>query len=450
MTDARGPAPVGAGDLVELELTDLAWGGAGVGRTPDGFVVFVEGGLAGERVRARIRRVRRGHAEAGCEAVLRPSPDRSVPPCRHYGACGGCDLQHLGLAAQSAMRRGQVAALLERIAGCEPETIAPTIVVEGSGPYRFRMDFDRGPGPDGTPVLGLHRRGEPAVLEPVPDCLILPEAGNRVREGIEAALGAREIPIAVKRVSIQVTPEAAEILITLALDVAPGPAMRALAVDLMAGFPVVVGVVGTWSPVAEGRPRFLTLAGRDFLEVEVDGDRLRVPAGAFFQPNVRGWSILRKLAIDLLDPQAADRVLELYCGVGFFTLPLARRAADVVAVEGMRSAVAATRDALARHGLTNTRLVGREVAGVLPALLRDREFDSVLVDPPRAGLADRSARLLSEARIRRIVYVSCDPGTLARDLKTLVSTGGFRVTRVVPIDLFPHTHHVECVAQLDR
>jgi 23S rRNA (uracil1939-C5)-methyltransferase len=194
----------------------------------------------------------------------------------------------------------------------------------------------------------------------------------------------------------------------------------------------------------------VTLAGRDFVEIEVEGDRLRVPAGAFFQPNTHGWTLLRQQVIDLLEPQRSDRILELYCGVGFFTLPVARRASAVVAVEGLRSAVAAVRDNLARSGMVNVQVVGREVASATPGLLRNRSFDAVLIDPPRAGLARRTAELLLRAPVGRLVYVSCDPGTLARDLKILTSRGGFRAGRVVPVDLFPHTHHVECVARLDR
>lgn len=450
MSATREMAPVRPGEVLDLEVTDLAWGGLGVGRTSGGFVVFVEGGLAGERVRARIGRVRRGHAEARCEQVLRASPDRVVPPCRHYGTCGGCDLQHLDRPAQTAARRGQVAALLQRIAGCSPDLVGDTVAVEGAGPYRFRMDFDRGPGPDGSPVLGLHRIGDPAVLEPVRDCLVLPEPGNRVRDRIDATLRGFDPPVAVSRVSIQAAPGGSEILVTLALDSPPAPVARELAREILSGNLGVIGVVGTWSPGRDARPRFITLAGRDFLEIEVEADRLRVPSGAFFQPNTRGWVLLRRQVIDLLEPQVSDRILELYCGVGFFTLPVARRAAAVVAVEGLRAAVAAVRDNLARSGLDNVQVVGREVASAIPDLFRGRKFDAVLIDPPRAGLARRTAEFLSRVPVGRMVYVSCDPGTLARDLKILTSRGGFRAGRVVPVDLFPHTHHVECVARLDR
>jgi 23S rRNA (uracil1939-C5)-methyltransferase len=450
MSREGATAPVSPGDRVELEVTELAWGGAGVGRVAGGFVVFVEGALAGERVVARVGKVRRSHAEARCETILRPSPDRATPPCAHFGVCGGCDLQHLDRAAQTAVRLPQIAALLERIAGCDRGLVGGTVAPEGDGPYRFRMDFDHGPGPDGTPAIGLHRRDAPGVIEAVRECVIFPEAGNRARDGIDAALRAADPAVEVTRVSIQVDPAGPRVLVLLGLASAPGPAARALAQQILAGHREIVGVAGTWTPGGRGRPRTITLAGRDYLEIQVGEDHLRVPAGAFFQPNTHGWRVLRQQAIDLIDPRPADRILELYCGVGFFTLPLARRAATVVAVEGQRAAVVAARDNLARAGFAGARVIGRDVAAAVPALLRKETFDAVLVDPPRAGLPPQAARLLARARIGRLVYVACDPGTLARDLAILATPRGLRVTRAVPIDLFPHSHHVECVVRLDR
>jgi 23S rRNA (uracil1939-C5)-methyltransferase len=449
MNGDRGPAPVRSGDRLELEITDLAWGGVGVGRIAGGFVILVQGALAGERVAARVGRVRRAHAEARCEAILRASPDRVEPPCAHYDVCGGCDLQHLAPVAQTASRRRQVGALLERIAGCAPGLVQEAVPAEGSGPYRFRMDFDRGMGPEGSPILGLHRRGAPTALEPVRECAILAAEGNHARDAIEAALRDAVPPAQVARVSIQVDPGGPRVLATLVLEAAPGPEIRDLARWIVDRNPGIAGVVGVWTPGAHGRPRTITLAGRDYLEIQVEEDRLRVPAGAFFQPNARGWRILRRQTIDLVDPGPADRILELYCGVGFFTLPLARRAATVAAVEGQRAAVLAARGNLARAGLVNARVVARDVAAAVPALLREGKFDAVLVDPPRAGLPGATARLLARSGIGRIIYVSCDPGTLARDLAILAGPDRYRVSRVVPIDLFPHSHHVECVARLD-
>jgi 23S rRNA (uracil1939-C5)-methyltransferase len=190
--------------------------------------------------------------------------------------------------------------------------------------------------------------------------------------------------------------------------------------------------------------------GRDHLFEEVGGDRLLVPAGAFFQPNVYALERLRREAVDLLNPRPDESILELYCGVGFLTLELARRSGAVLAVEGSREALAAARRNVAAAGIENARFLCGEVSEAMPDLLRRGGWGALLVDPPRSGLPPDVAAGLVRSGPRRLVYVSCDPGTLARDVGLLSSQDGFRVKSVVPLDLFPQTHHVECVALLAR
>jgi predicted RNA-binding protein with TRAM domain len=180
----RPTPPVRAGDEHTLEIVDLAFGGQGVARV-SGFVVFVDDALPDELVRVRIRRVRHGHAEAECLEIVRPSSLRVAPPCRYFGECGGCDLQHLAWAGQAESKRRQVAALLERVAGMSDP---PVREVEGAGDplqYRFRVDFDWGATRDGGSGLGLHRSGHPADIVPVETCLLVPEVANRIRAFLE-------------------------------------------------------------------------------------------------------------------------------------------------------------------------------------------------------------------------------------------------------------------------
>ncbi len=181
----------------------------------------------------------------------------------------------------------------------------------------------------------------------------------------------------------------------------------------------------------------------------MEGDRLKVPAGAFFQPNAPGAARLRQEALSALDAGAHESILELYCGVGFFTLPVARRALQVTGLDVSREAVAAARDNAARAGLGNTRFLCRDVEESLPDLLRETGPDALLLDPPRAGLPQAAARSIAAAQVARVVYVSCDPATLARDIR-LLGEGGLKLRSVTPLDLFPQTHHLECVARLER
>jgi len=241
-----------------------------------------------------------------------------------------------------------------------------------------------------------------------------------------------------------------EILITLETGRGDPPGLVDLARAAARAFPRIVGIVRREFDRRDRVVGVSILQGRDHLFEEVDGDRFKIPAGSFFQPNATAWSRLRAVVAQELEPGPDDTILELYCGVGFFTLPLARRSGRIVALDSSREAVAAARDNAARAGAANARFLCRDVEDALPGLLAEEHFDAVLVDPPRAGLPHRAAATLARAAAARLLYVSCDPATLARDLKILVRDGRWRVRSIVPLDLFPQTHHVECVARLDR
>jgi 23S rRNA (uracil1939-C5)-methyltransferase len=449
--------PVRAGDELRLEIADLAFGGRGVARI-SGFVVFVKGALPGEVGRVRVRRVRPGYAEGDCLEILAPSPDRVAPPCRHFGECGGCDLQHLSRRAQAEAKRAQVKELLARVAGFHDPPVRAAEPAGDELEYRFRMDFDWGPGAGGRPAIGLHHVDRPGDILPIETCLLMPEAANRIRErfarrAAEAGLrpyDPRRRKGLMRRLGIQMARATDEILITLETGRGQERAVEDLAREAARAFPRIVGVVRREFDRNDRVVEVSILHGRDHLFEEVEGDRFKIPAGAFFQPNATAGSRLREIVAGEMEPAAEDTILELYCGVGFFTLPLARRSRRVVALDSSREAVAAARDNAARAGAGNTRFLCGDAGGALPGLLEEGRYDAILVDPPRAGLPRAVALALARAAVPRLVYVSCDPATLARDLKVLSREGGWSPRSIVPLDLFPQTHHVECVARLDR
>jgi 23S rRNA (uracil1939-C5)-methyltransferase len=450
-------APVSVGDEIRLEITDLAFGGRGVARA-SGFVVFVAGALPGELVRVRVRRVRPGYAEGQCLEILAPSPDRVAPPCRHYGECGGCDLQHLSRPAQAEAKRLQVQALLRRLAGLDTPPVRAIQPAGDATGYRFRMDFDWGTESGGRPALGLHRAGRPTEILSIETCLLIPEPANAIRARFAQSTAERGLPPwdarrrrgLMRRLGIQMARATGEILITLETGRGDPPALGELAREVAHDFPRVVGIVRREFD-RQDRPRGESiLHGRDHLFEDVGGDRFKIPAGAFFQPNATAWSALREVVLRELEPGPEETFLELYCGVGFLTLPLARRSRLVVALDASREAVTAARDNAARAGVGNIRFLCRDAGVALTGLLQESRFDALLLDPPRAGLPRPAALSLARAPVRRMVYVSCDPATLARDLKILSGEGDWTVRSIVPLDLFPQTHHVECVARVDR
>jgi 23S rRNA (uracil1939-C5)-methyltransferase len=444
-----------AGDQVEVQVTDLALEGRGVARV-EGLVLFVDGALPGETVRASVRRVRRGFAEAETVAVLAPSRDRVVPPCPYVHECGGCDLQHLRPEAQAAGRSRQIEAALRRIGGIAEPRVRDTVIPFEPWGYRFRMDFDWRPGPSG-PILGLHHRSRPGEVVSIARCLLageqtggilawLPEQAARAR--LAAFDPERERGL-LRRVSVQEARGTREILVSLETGRGDPPALGELARALMRRFPRVVGVART-EVGRDGRPAGSSiLEGRDFLHEELEGDRFRVPAEAFFQPNPIGSLAVRRHAVAALGLRPGALLLELYGGVGFFTMAAARAGARIVVVEASSAACAAGRENLAAMTGPQCRFVRSDVAAALPGLVGE-PWDAILLDPPRTGLALEAARELSRTRAASLVYVSCDPATMARDVRVLVGSGGYRLDEVTPFELFPQTQHVECVAVLRR
>jgi 23S rRNA (uracil1939-C5)-methyltransferase len=454
---SRREATPRRGEEVTVDIVDLAFGGRGVGRVA-GFVVFVEGALPGESVRARVERVKSGYAEAVAVRVLSRSPERIDPPCRHYGECGGCDLQHLSPAAQAEAKGLQVRGMLVRLAGLADPRVEPAVVAGTPTAYRFRMDFDWGTGSDGRPILGLHRAGRPAEILPLERCLLMPDQANAIRRF--AAERARRLGLAawdrkrrrglLRRLGLQMAQGTGEVLVTLESGRGDPPALSELARDLVHAFPRVVGVVRREFDRLDRLVGESILLGRDHLFEQVEGDRLKVPAGSFFQPNAPGASRLRQVVLAALDAGAHESILELHCGVGFFSLPVARRARQVTGLDVSREAVAAARDNAARAGLGNTTFLCRDVEDSLPELLRETRPDALLLDPPRTGLPKAATHAVAAAAVARVVYVSCDPATLARDIRLLGEEGGLRLRSVTPLDLFPQTHHLEAVARLER
>ena len=404
----------------------------------------------------RIVRLRRGYAEGSLLAVLDASADRRRPPCPFFDRCGGCDLQHLSESGQAEAKRRQVTEALRRIGALADIVVEATRAIGAPLGYRFRMDFDwRRQG--GRAVLGLHRRGSSDELVAVDPCLLAGPATTAIasflgpaaaRAGLQA-YDERSNRGLLRRLTIQEARGTREVLVTLETGRGDPPALAGLATDLVRRFPRVVGVVRQERDRQGHSAGVSILAGRDYLEEELGGDRFRIPAAAFFQPNPEGSLAVRRDALDALALAPEARLLELYAGVGFFTVEAARRGAIATTVEADRDAVDAGRENLRRAGASGFQVIRDDVTHALEALSK-QDWDAILLDPPRTGLAPEGARLLAGITAPRMVYVSCDPGTLSRDLGILVRTGGWQIEKVTPFDLFPQTQHAECVAILRR
>lgn len=451
-------------DVLTLAVEDLALGGKALARH-EGRVVFVDRGLPGDRVTARITRVKRSFAEARLESVEAPGSERTPARCAHAAQCGGCRLQELPYEAQCRIKERQVAEALRHLGGVAAPPVRAIVPAPSAWHYRNKMEFSFIPDAHGAPVLGLHERGTFDRVFEVREChlpsplvveiLRLTQAFARDRrwrayhptrhEGIARFLMVRHLPL---------TDECAVHLIA-ASDRLDGLRdwARAVAALSPAVKSVTLGLNASRANVAFAEDE-VVLAGAGAVVERLLGLEFEIVRNAFLQTNSAQAEHLYRAALDAARIEGGETVLDLYCGAGTLTLLFARAAAGAVGVESVPDAVERARRNATRNGLGNARFVCGEARQVLREWAHGKREgavkpDLVVVDPPRAGLHPRVVFRAAELRPRRIVYVSCNPATLARDLKDFAPLG-YTLAEVTPYDMFPHTPHIECVARLER
>ena len=432
------------GEELLLEIESLAHGGRGVARA-NGYVVFVAGGLPGDRVRARLEKSKRDFGEARAVELVKPSADRVADRCLHEGEpCPGAPWQGLAYERQLEEKARQVDEALRRLGGLdgfELEAIEPAV-----HPWRYRNKLEYSFGErDGELVLGFHRRGSWAEVIDVDDCLLASERNNAARNRIREWARGESIPAYDRRGRSGVLRH---------LVVREGVRTRRVQTRLVtapASFarpPVDLHTVVEGPGDATGGPT--GVLGEEFLEEQLAGLRLRISHNAFFQTNTAMAERLYGVAAAYAGLTGGERVFDLYCGIRTIGLTLAREAGEVWGIEEVTEAVADGQRNALRNGIANARFIASDVrVGVGPLLERAGRPDVVVVDPPRAGLSKKVVRRVVECAARRVVYVSCNPTTLAPNAAQLAEAG-YRLRRVKPVDMFPQTPHIECVALLER
>jgi 23S rRNA (uracil1939-C5)-methyltransferase len=419
---------------------DLAHDGRGVARV-DGKTVFIDGALPGERVRFRVIKRRRQLDEAGLVEVVKPSPDRVVPVCAHFGTCGGCSLQHLSAAAQIAAKERQLLDNLQRIGRVHPERVLAPL----TGPvwaYRRRARLGvKYVHKKGRVLAGFREREKPYIAD-VQRCEVL----LQTLADLPRDLAALVETLAIREKMPQVEVAAGDTATALVLRVLEEPGASDLA--KIAAFGARLGVQIFLQPGGLDTVRPLLSQQAPPLRYAVDGGNVHIEFGPvdFIQVNREVNASMVDAAVALLQPGREDSVLDLFCGLGNFTLPMARRALHAVGVEGDAALIAKARANAERNGIGNTAFFMENLFA--PAQFgpwADQRYDLVLLDPPRAGAVELLPRM-AHWRPRRVVYISCHPGSLARDAEILVHTLGFKLTSAGVMDMFPHTTHVESIA----
>ena len=452
----ESPTPTGTrpqkGAEVELEIDALAYGGAGVARL-DGYVLFVQGAVPGDRVRARVTKRKRAYAEARTVELLDPSPDRIEPRAPHPGA----PWQVLPYERQLAEKESQVREALTRIGGFEEPPVEPIVPAIEPWRYRNKLEYSFGQSGDGELVLGFHKPGRWNEIDDVSEDILASERVDVLREAVKAwcreeGLSSYDRGAGSGFLRNLVVREGRRSGQLQARIVTSDGDFRAfdLADALEATGVLWTRAAGVAETTRDGETDLLKGSATIEEELTCAGERLRfrISPDAFFQTNTEMAERLYGSAVELAGLSGRERVYDLFSGIGTIALALAPVAGEVWGIELVEQAVADAIENAKLNGIDNARFYAGDVRTAMRPLVEEAGRPDVLVvDPPRAGLSQKVVRRIIETEAKRIVYVSCNPTTLAPNARQLADAG-YTLERIRPVDMFPQTPHIECVAQL--
>lgn len=473
--------PMKQGDEVELTIESAAFEGKSVARV-DGMVVFVHGAVPGDVATVHIMKVKKAFAEAEVLRLVKPSALRVEPRCRHFGVCGGCRWQHVDYTAQLDFKRQHVVDALERIGGFRGVSVGQTLGSERTYYYRNKMEFSFGDrwfpreawetvreytpqAGDERFALGLHMSERFDKILDIEECWLQSETSARIVNAVRSFSKEHRIsaysPHAhsgfLRNLVIRNSERTGEVMVNLVtLDERP-EVMRALRGRLLVEFPgittIVNNITGRTAQVAVGETEQV-YHGEGYITERIGNRTYRISANSFFQTNTAQAERLYDVARRMARLSPTDLLFDLYSGTGTIALHLANDVRQIIGIESVATSVDDARRNAVMNGVTNCSFMLGDLKEVLAAMADVRPEraapDVVIVDPPRAGMHEKVVRQLLQLQPRRIVYVSCNPSTQSRDVKILCSEGLYAIEEVLPVDMFPHTYHIESVVALSR
>lgn len=435
------------GRRMPVKIDRLVFQGDGLGRLPDGRAIFVPSTAPGDEIEVRVEEDRRDFVRASAVRILTASPVRTDPPCRYFGTCGGCQWQHVAYPAQLDWKRRILEELLARVGKLDGVPVATPIAPLTPWEYRARAQLKVIGG--ARPCMGFHRRETNRVVD-IDHCPLLDPRLNALLHTMRRMKHPSFFSLfhGLREAWVALGTGTGELLLSLFARAQDRGALRLLFHTLGSVAPGLQGVV-----LLEGdprqAPRVVDWHGARVLHEQVGDAHFRAGATSFFQVSGLAAAGLTSLVLEGAALTGTERILELYSGVGTFSVPLAKRARELVGIEANAGAAADADENLRLNGCLGARIVQAQVEQGLPGAASDGTWDAVVLDPPRQGCSRSVLDLLASMRAARLIYVSCDPSTLARDLAALVRAG-YRCASLQPIDLFPQTFHLECVAVLTR
>jgi len=444
--------------VFEIEITGQTHEGLGVGRV-DGMAVFVQGAIAGEKVVAKIIKVMKNYAVARIESFMERSPDRAEPFCPVYKRCGGCNLQHMTYERTLQFKRQVVIDNLERIGGLEGIQVEPVIGMETPKRYRNKAQYPVGMGKNG-PIAGFFAPRSHEIIQ-AEECGIQHPSSDLAKNTVLEFIKADRIPVydeithkgLIRHVVVKVgfmTGEVMVILVSTGPNIPKKDKLVSLLKERIPGLAsIVVNVNDKPGNVILGSKN-ITLYGKDTIEDKLGDLLFEISPLSFYQVNPEQTLVLYNKAVEYAGLTGEETVFDLYCGIGTISLFAAGKAKKVIGVESVPEAVEAARRNAERNRINNAEFYCGNAEEVVPELYRQgMQADVVIVDPPRKGCDEVLLKTLIDMAPQRIVYVSCNPSTLARDMKVLHGSG-YEPQKVQPVDMFPWTNHVECVTLMSR
>lgn len=443
--------PVEKNKIYEMQIDALGSNGEGIGRIA-GYTVFVEGALPGETIRILIVKVKKNYGYGKLMEILEVSPERREPMCPVAKQCGGCQLQHLSYEAELAYKTREVKDVMERIGGIKGVEVKPALGMENPWRYRNKAQFPVGRGKNGC-AIGFYAKRSHRIVD-TEKCFLQNECNDEIIGIVRTFLNEFHIPLydeekhkgLVRHILTRIGRNSGEIMVCIVINGKKLPNSDILVERLKA----VEGVVSIVLNVNKEKTnvilgqKIIVLWGKDTITDSIDGIAFEISPLSFYQVNPVQTEVLYGKAVELADLKGDETVLDLYCGIGTISLFFARKAKKVFGVEIVPEAIADAKKNAARNGITNAEFAVGAAEEVIPRLYEEEGItaDIVVVDPPRKGCDEKLLETILRISPEKIVYVSCNPSTWARDLVVL-KEGGYALKEVQPVDQFSHSVHVE-------
>ncbi len=441
-----------------LTITGISNDGNGVGRI-DGFTVFVPCTAIGDIIQVRLVKVLKRYAFGRVEQLLAPSPDRCEPGCSSYPRCGGCSLRQMTYESELLVKEQMVRDAFERIGGLSP-AFEPILGSEKTERYRNKAQYPLGTDPSGQVIAGFYGRHSHRVI-PCPDCALQPEVFSQIVETVRAFIQKNHIPVyneetgqgLVRNIYLRVAEETGEIMVCLVVKSGNVPGLSELTAELTNKYPAIASIYLNINPhqtnVVLGK-EYRLLWGKEKITDRLCGVTLQIAPASFYQVNRRQAQRLYEIAGEYAGLTGKEVLLDLYCGVGSIGLSMASKAARLIGVEIVPEAVENARENAQLAGITNAEFLCGDAKAAAAQLVRQGVFpDVVIVDPPRKGCDRQVLEAIQAMAPSRVVMVSCNPATAARDCGELAALG-YLPQKVQAVDMFPRTSHVECAVLLSK